>query len=104
VQGRPPTTLTRLPDSVAVVRGLAGGRAVGVEGTEIRIPWLREGWALPVWVAGYGPKALDLVGRRADGFILQLADPYLVEWTVKTVRSAAEAAGRDAAALTLCVA
>ena len=55
-------------------------------------------------MAGYGPKALDLVGRCADGFILQLADPYLVEWTVKTVRAAAEAAGRDPASITICVA
>jgi probable F420-dependent oxidoreductase len=57
-----------------------------------------------VWVAGYGPKALELTGRFADGFILQLADPYLVEWTVKSVRAAAEAAGRDPDALTICVA
>jgi probable F420-dependent oxidoreductase len=55
-------------------------------------------------MAGYGPKALDLVGRAADGFILQLADPYIVEWTIKTVRAAAEAAGRDPAAITMCVA
>ena len=57
-----------------------------------------------MWVAGYGPKALELTGRYADGFILQLADPYLVEWTVKSVRAAAEAAGRDPDALTICVA
>jgi probable F420-dependent oxidoreductase len=57
-----------------------------------------------VWVAGYGPKALELTGRCADGFILQLADPYLVEWTVKSVRAAAEAAGRDPDSLTICVA
>ena len=63
-----------------------------------------DGARLPVWVAGYGPKALELTGRCADGFILQLADPYLVEWTVKSVRAAAEAAGRDPEALTICVA
>ena len=57
-----------------------------------------------MWVAGYGPKALELTGRCADGFILQLADPYLVEWTVKSVRAAAEAAGRDPTELTICVA
>jgi probable F420-dependent oxidoreductase len=77
---------------------------VDVEGTEVRIPWVRAGSSLPVWVAGYGPKALELTGRCADGFILQLADPYLVEWTVKSVRAAAEAAGRDPDALTICVA
>ena len=49
-----------------------------------RVQSLRgAGAVLPVWGAGYGPKALDLIGRAADGFILQLADPYLVEWTIK---------------------
>jgi probable F420-dependent oxidoreductase len=104
VQGRPPTTLKRLEDAMHVIRELAEGRAVDVEGTSVQIPWVASGSALPVWMAGYGPKALDLVGRAADGFILQLADPYLVEWTVKTVRAAAEAAGRDPSAITICVA
>jgi probable F420-dependent oxidoreductase len=104
VQGRPPTTLKRLADSVQVIRELASGRSVDVEGTEIRIPWVPDGAALPVWVAGYGPRALDLIGRCADGFILQLADPYLVEWTVKSVRAAAESAGRDPSTITICVA
>jgi probable F420-dependent oxidoreductase len=104
VQGRPPTTLARLEASMHVIRELAEGRSIDLDGTPIRIPWVREGTKLPVWMAGYGPKALDLVGRKADGFILQLADPYLVEWTVKTVRAAAEAVGRDPAEITICVA
>ena len=44
--------------------------------------------ATPVWVAGYGPKALELTGRCADGFILQLADPDITRWTVAKVREA----------------
>ncbi|MFK3735987.1 TIGR03842 family LLM class F420-dependent oxidoreductase, partial [Streptomyces sp. NPDC088090] len=59
---------------------------------------------LPVWMAAYGPKALALAGRKADGFILQLADPFLTEWMVKAVRQAAVDAGRDPDALTICVA
>jgi probable F420-dependent oxidoreductase len=104
VQGRPPTTLARLEQSIHAIRELAEGRSVELHGATVQIPWVTEGTKLPVWMAGYGPKALDLVGRAADGFILQLADPYLVEWTVKTVRSSAEAAGRDPAAITICVA
>jgi len=104
VQGRPPTTLARLEESMHVIRELAEGRSVDVGGTPVQIPWVPDGARLPVWMAGYGPKALDLVGRAADGFILQLADPYLVEWTVKTVRAAAAAAGRDPASITICVA
>lgn len=104
VQGRPPTTLARLEESIHVIRELAAGRSIDLNGTTITIPWVRAGASLPVWMAGYGPKALDLVGRAADGFILQLADPYLVEWTVKSVRAAAAAAGRDPDSVTICVA
>ena len=103
VQGRPPTTLARLEESISVIRGLTGGESVSVGDTEVRIPWA-TGPAVPIWVAGYGPKALALAGRCADGFILQLADPYLVEWTIKTVRAAAAEAGRDPSSITMCVA
>ena len=54
--------------------------------------------------AGYGPKALSLIGEVCDGFILQLADPYLVEWTTKFVKNAASAAGRNPDDVKICVA
>jgi probable F420-dependent oxidoreductase len=57
-----------------------------------------------MWGAGYGPKALTLVGEECDGFILQLADPYLVEWTAKFVKDAARKAGRDPNDVKICVA
>jgi probable F420-dependent oxidoreductase len=105
VQGRPPTTLARLESAIEVIRALTAGDPVDLGGTEVEIPWVRaDAPAVPVWVAGYGPKALALAGRCADGFILQLADPYLVEWTIKTVRAAAAEAGRDPDAITMCVA
>ena len=55
-------------------------------------------------MAAYGPKALALCGRKADGFILQLADPDITRWTVQKVREAAEEAGRDPEAISICVA
>jgi probable F420-dependent oxidoreductase len=57
-----------------------------------------------MWVAGYGPRALDLVGRQADGFILQLADPKILEWTMEAVKTAATDAGRDPDEIAFCVA
>ena len=57
-----------------------------------------------VWIAGYGPRALALAGEVGDGFILQLADPDITAWTIKAVREAAEQAGRDPGAVTICVA
>ncbi|MCQ4084641.1 TIGR03842 family LLM class F420-dependent oxidoreductase [Streptomyces sp. RB6PN25] len=103
VAGRSPNTLARLGEAIDVIRDLAEGREAVVDGTPVRLAWVREG-RLPVWMAAYGPKALALAGQKADGFILQLADTFLTEWMVKAVRRAAADAGRDPAAVTICVA
>ena len=86
-----------------VIKELAEGREVDYAGVKVRIPWVRDG-KLDVWMAGYGPKALSLVGRKADGFILQLADPVILEWTMKHVHDAAIEAGRDPKEVKICVA
>ena len=98
VLGKPPTTLASLEEAVTVIRDLVEGRAVSYEGAELELPWTGK-WKLPVWVAGYGPMALAMTGRVADGVILQLADPDLVRWFVSQVRRAASAAGRPPAAV-----
>ncbi|MEU7364018.1 TIGR03842 family LLM class F420-dependent oxidoreductase [Streptomyces hygroscopicus] len=103
VAGRKPNTLARLGAAIDAIRDLAEGREAVVDGTPVRIPWI-EGGRLPVWMAAYGPKALALAGQKADGFILQLADPFLTEWMVKAVRDAAAGAGRNPDAITICVA
>ncbi|GHG46958.1 TIGR03842 family LLM class F420-dependent oxidoreductase [Streptomyces griseocarneus] len=103
VAGRKPNTLATLSEAMRVIRDLAEGRETVIDGTALRLPWVRDG-RLPVWMAAYGPKALALAGREADGFILQLADPYLTEWMIKAVRDAAAEAGRDPASVTICVA
>ena len=94
VLGKPPTTLATLEEAISVIKALVDGRAIEFEGTELVFPWTGK-WTLPVWVAGYGPMALAMTGRVADGLILQLADPDLIRWFVGQVREAATAAGRD---------
>jgi probable F420-dependent oxidoreductase len=98
-----PTTLATLRESVHVIRELANGRSVDYKGSQLRFPW-SVGSELEVWIAAYGPKALALTGEVGDGFILQLADLSIAEWTIKAVRDAAAAAGRDPADITICVA
>ena len=98
-----PTTLATLRESVHVIRELGCGRAVDYNGSNIRFPWASKS-ELEVWVAAYGPKALALTGEVADGFILQLADLSIAEWTIKAVRDAAKAAGRDPMSIKICVA
>ena len=98
-----PTTLSELRESIHVIRELANSRPVEYKGATLQFPWSR-GSALEVWVAAYGPMALKLAGEVGDGFILQLADLDIAAWMIKTVRDAAEDAGRDPDALTFCVA
>jgi len=93
VLGKPPTTLKDLEEAIVVIRELVAGRSVMYEGTELQFPWT-QGWTLPVWVAGYGPMALRMTGRVADGLILQLGDPDLIRWFVSQVREAEMEAGR----------
>jgi probable F420-dependent oxidoreductase len=101
--GQAPVTLQHLSSAMTVIKGLAEGREVIHHGQPLRIPWVRDG-SLPIWMAGYGPKALRLVGEQADGFILQTADPDIARWTFGSVRSAAVDAGRDPSSITMCVA
>ncbi|GAB3388839.1 TIGR03842 family LLM class F420-dependent oxidoreductase [Amycolatopsis echigonensis] len=103
VVGRPPSTLATVRECMRVVKDLAEGREVTMNDTAVRIPWIRGG-RLEMWMAGYGPKALQTVGEHADGFILQCADPAIARWTISAVRDAARAAGRDPGGITICVA
>jgi len=103
VLGRKPTTLRQLEEAMRVIKDLAEGRETEYGDVSVKIPWVESG-KLDVWMAGYGPKALSLVGRKADGFILQLADPVILEWTMKHVQDAAREAGRDPKEVKICVA
>jgi probable F420-dependent oxidoreductase len=94
VLGKPPTTMKTLEEAITVIRDLVEGRSVTYEGTQLELTWAGH-WTLPVWVAGYGPMALAMTGRVADGLILQLADPDLIRWFVAQLREAEVAAGRE---------
>jgi probable F420-dependent oxidoreductase len=103
VIGQTPMSLKTLSDAMAVIKELAEGRSAELHGQLIQIPWVRDG-KLEMWMAAYGPRALKLTGERADGFILQTADPDIARWTIGSVRAAASAAGRDPASIKICVA
>jgi len=102
LSGRP-STLADLRTAVTTIRELANGRTAEVNGATLRIPWASRS-RLGVYVAAYGPRALELVGRHADGLILQLADLDIAAWTIERVRNAAADAGRDPAEVTVVVA
>ena len=103
VIGRKPRTLAEMVETMRVVKGLVAGETVDYHGTDLRFPWVEDGWDLPMWGAGYGPRALDCIGRHADGFVLQLADPQILEWTRAAVMEAAAVQGREPGSVATCV-
>ena len=98
-----PTTLATLRESIDVIRELSNGREIDYNGSKIKFEWASKS-KCEVWVAAYGPKALQLTGEVGDGFILQLADIDIAAWTIDAVRKAARDAGRDPKSVTICVA
>jgi probable F420-dependent oxidoreductase len=97
VLGKKPTTLAELEDAVQRIKALAAGQPVDYDGERIQLEWAKG--TLPVWIAGYGPKALALTGRIADGVILQLADPHIIKWCLGFLHEGARVAGRDPASI-----
>ncbi|MGC2324998.1 MAG: TIGR03842 family LLM class F420-dependent oxidoreductase [Terriglobales bacterium] len=93
VLGKKPVTPKELEQSIQTFRDLTAGREIEYDGQPTRITWSKQ--SPPVWVAGYGPKVLNMAGRVADGIILQFADPDLIEWCMGHVKDGAREAGRD---------
>jgi probable F420-dependent oxidoreductase len=94
--GQQPVRVAEFERRLAMIRDFMNGRAVEWNDKELQLKWVRpELPEIPMWVAGYGPKALGVAGRVGDGVIIQLADPEIIQWIMDTARRAAEEAGRD---------
>lgn len=93
--GERPATVAALETSIGMIRTLVAGGSVVVNGVDVAFPWA-EPRDLAVWVAGYGPKVLDLAARVADGVILQLGDPNILRLLIGYVREREAAARRPA--------
>src|SRR4029450_804090 len=78
-----------------MIKDLMNGRKVDWNDKELELTWARKDLPeIPMWIAGYGPKALAVAGRVADGGLIQLAGPVIVGGIRNTPRKAAEEAGR----------
>jgi alkanesulfonate monooxygenase SsuD/methylene tetrahydromethanopterin reductase-like flavin-dependent oxidoreductase (luciferase family) len=85
--------------ALVMMKDLMNGRAVEWNGKELELKWAKGRPEIPMYVAGYGPRALGVAGRVGDGVVIQLADPDIIQWIMGTARQAAEEAGRDPDAL-----
>jgi probable F420-dependent oxidoreductase len=98
--GKQPMKVAEFEAACKMVRELMNGREVTWNDKDLQLAWVRpELPDIPMWVAGYGPKALAVAGRVSDGVIVQLADPEIISWIMDTARKAAVEEGRDPAAL-----
>jgi len=78
------------------VRRLLGRESVALDnGAAARLAWLEQAAAVPLYLAGSGPRMLDAAGRLGDGAIMYSGvAPWLVEAALGGVAGGARAAGR----------
>jgi probable F420-dependent oxidoreductase len=96
VVGLKPVKVADFEQRCRMIKELMNGREVDWNEKQLKLDWVRpELPPIPMWIAGYGPRALAVAGRVADGVIIQLADPHIIQWIMDTARKAAEEAGRD---------
>jgi probable F420-dependent oxidoreductase len=95
VVGLPPVKVAEFERACRMIKDLMNGRPVEWNGKELELTWAKGQPEIPLYVAGYGPRALGVAGRVGDGVIIQLADPHIIQWIMETARAAAEEAGRN---------
>jgi probable F420-dependent oxidoreductase len=98
--GQKPVRVAQFEEALRMIKPFMNGEEVHWNDKDLQLKWVRpELPRIPMWVAGYGPRALGVAGRVGDGVIIQLADPEIIQWIMGTARAAAEEAGRDPDAL-----
>ena len=65
--GLKPKTLATMEASMDAIKALVRGDEIELNDKTLSIPWVENGYDLPMWGAGYGPKALTLIGQKCDG-------------------------------------
>ncbi|MFI6320077.1 LLM class flavin-dependent oxidoreductase [Nonomuraea sp. NPDC050556] len=96
-----------LADAITIARGLWSSSAFTHEGTVHRVESAdiapKPSHRIPIWVGTFGPRALDVTGRLADGWIpsMGFAPPEQIPAMRDRIFRAAEAAGRTSEDITL---
>jgi probable F420-dependent oxidoreductase len=92
--------LTRLRETITIVRRLLDGEQVTFKGKEFQVAGVSLGAAgpagrVPIYIAALGPQMLELAGEMADGVLLSWAPPGYMAQVAEHVRRGAVKAGRD---------
>jgi probable F420-dependent oxidoreductase len=99
VVGLDPVPVGQFEAALEMIKALMNGREVQWNDRTLQLQWAAGQPEVPMYVAGYGPRALRVAGRVGDGVVIQLADPEITKWIIGRCRDAAVEAGRDADAL-----
>jgi len=88
--------VTTLESMAGSLRRLLGRESIRLDnGADARLAWLERAPAIPLYLAGSGPRMLDAAGRLGDGAIMYSGvAPWLVEAALGRVRAGARAVGR----------
>src|SRR6185312_13807244 len=99
VVGLDPVPVAQFEAALEMIKAMMNGRPVRWNGKDLVLEWARGEPEIPMYVAGYGPRALSVAGRVGDGVVIQLADPEITKWIIDRAKAAAVEAGRDPDAL-----
>jgi len=88
--------IATLESMAGALRRLLGRESIRLDnGTDARLAWLERAPAIPLYLAGSGPRMLDAAGRLGDGAIMYAGvAPWLVEAALGCVKAGARSAGR----------
>jgi len=93
--GGKPARLAELEGAIHIIRALHRGETVDAGQGPARIVAAKDA-RIPIYLAGSGPRILELAGRVADGAIILVGlDDRFIRAAVECVRKGARAAGRD---------
>jgi len=93
--------LKRAREYVEIVRKVAAGERVEYEGEiyqtgkRFQLSWKPSYPNVPIYLAGLGPQMTKLVGKIADGVVINMATPAKIREIAARVREGAREAGRD---------
>lgn len=94
-----------LADAITIMRGAWRGDQFSHDGSEYGVSTLTVAPTpvapIPIWLGTYGPRALAVTGRLADGWIpsLDYAPPEQIPAMLDRIRAAAVEAGREPTAV-----
>lgn len=92
--------LGRVSEYLEIVRTAMRGEKLKFQGRffsseGFKLAFKPSGREIPLYLAAFGPKMSRLVGRVADGVLINMANPSEIERIAETVRAGAKEEGKD---------